>query len=300
MTTTYHALPVDGLDVLGEGPWWDVASGRLLWVDIKGHRIRSARLDGSDATAFATSSEPGFVVPDEDGRFVVGLRDGLWLLDESGAPLRQLMTPDYDTTTNRINDGKTDRAGRVWFGTMEDVEKTPSSAFYRMDRGVVTRRFGGLVTSNGLGWSPDDTVMYHTDSLTRSIYAYDFDAATGSMRNRRVFALDPLDCVPDGLTVDAEGCVWAAKWDGGRLLRYAPDGSVVARVDVPVARPTSCAFVGDRLDVLAVTTAQTPGAEEPLAGRVLLLDVGVTGIPERRALPATGGRDAGDPGVSNH
>jgi L-arabinonolactonase len=299
MTTRYDVLAVDGLDVLGEGPWWDVASGRLLWVDIKGHRVRSAHLDGSDATAFATSSEPGFVVPDEDGQLVVGLRDGLWLLDGSGAALRRLMAPDYDMTTNRINDGKTDRAGRVWFGTMEDLEKTPSSAVYRMDHGVTDRQFGGVITSNGLGWSPDDTVMYHTDSLTRSIYAYDFDLATGSTSNRRVFAQDPPDCVPDGLTIDAEGCVWAAKWDGGRLLRYAPNGSVVARVDLPVVRPTSCAFVGDRLDVLAVTTAQAPGTEEPLAGRVLLLDVGVTGIPERRALPANGGHDAWTPEVRN-
>ncbi len=281
----FELLPVHDRDLLGEGPWWDVQTRFLHWVDIEGRRVRRVRLDGTGEVQLGTTSEVGFAVPTVRGSLLAGLRDGLHELDATTGAARLVFPADYDTGSHRINDGKTDRRGRVWFGTKHDPETAATSSFYRFDGDGdgVQRVLDGIITSNGLGWSPDDAVMYHTDSLVRTIFAYDFDAERGGLSGRRVFAEDPGTCVPDGLTVDAEGFVWAAKWDGGVVVRYAPDGSVAARLELPVCRPTSCMFVGDRLDTLAVTSAVSPGRDEPLAGSVFLIDVGVLGLPERRA-----------------
>jgi len=279
-TAAFELLGVDDRDGLGEGPWWSVAEQRLYWVDITGHRVRSSDLDAHDVRQWATPAEVGFVVPDETGRLVLGLRNSLGRLDpatgaiDAGAVLDP--RPDH-----RLNDGKTDRQGRVWFGSMHLTETEATSRFYRLDRGGVTTVFDDVITSNGLGWSPDDSVMYYTDSKTWQIRAFDFDTETGALSNPRVFAEDPRgEYVPDGLTVDAEGCVWGAKWQGARVIRYAPDGTVLLDLRFPVSRMTSCMFVGAQLDTLAVTSARGPADDEPLAGRVFLVDPCTRGLGE--------------------
>lgn len=289
-TPRFELLAVPDRDLLGEGPWWDVETGFLHWVDIEGRRIRRARLDGSGEEQLSTATEVGFVVPTTRGSLLAGLRDGLYEIDSATGAASIAFQADYDSGSHRINDGKTDRRGRVWFGTKHDPETAASSSFYRYDTDGVERLFDGFITSNGLGWSPDDQVMYHTDTLRRTIFAYDFEPERGVLSGRRIFAEDPGTYVPDGLTVDGEGFVWAAKWDGGLVVRYAPDGSVAQRLEMPVSRPTSCMFVGDGLDTLAVTSAAAPGRDEVLAGSVFLIDVGVSGLPERRAaMPAGSG-----------
>ena len=278
-TASYDVLDVDR-DGLGEGPWWSVAEQRLYWVDITGRRVRTATLDSQGVREWATPVEVSLVVPDRTGGLVVGLTDGLARLDPATGELVSgvLVDPRPD---HRLNDGKTDRAGRLWFGSMHRTETDPSSRFYRLDGSGVTTIFSDVITSNGLGWSPDNSVMYYTDSITQQIRAFDFDPATGAMSNGRVFAQDPRgERVPDGLTVDAEGCVWGAKWNGGRVIRYAPDGTPLLDLRFPVARMTSCMFVGPGLDTLAVTSARGPQDDEPLAGRVFLVDPGTTGIAE--------------------
>ena len=266
-------------DALGEGPWWSVTEQRLYWVDILGHRVRSADLDATTVREWSTPSEVGFVVPDEENHLVMGLKSGLARLDPATGTITN--GPTVETRADhRINDGKTDRAGRVWFGTMHMPETDPTSRLYRADAAGLTAQLDHITTSNGLGWSPDNTVMYYTDSIARRIQAFDFDAATGTITNPRVFAEDPPEYVPDGLTVDADGCVWAAKWNGHRVLRYAPDGCVLADYRFPVARMTSCMFAGPGLRTLVVTSAVGPAGDEPLAGRVFLLDPGVAGLAE--------------------
>lgn len=281
--TPYEALQTPHRDVLGEGPWWDAATDVLCWVDIQGRQVRRARLDGGDYTTVTLPTEVGFAVMASDDEMVVGLRDGLHRLDLSSGATTPLATLDHDARTHRVNDGKTDPQGRVWFGTMRIDESAPTGALYRYDLDGLHHVLDGVTISNGLGWSPDRQVMYYTDSPTRQILAFDLDEGAAGLSGRRVFAEDPEGQVPDGLTVDVEGCVWGAKWDGGAVVRYAPDGREIARVELPVARVTSCAFVGERRDVLAVTTARTPGKDEPLAGRVLLVDVRVAGPAEARA-----------------
>lgn len=276
----FELLDIDDRDQLGEGPWWSTAEQRLYWVDILGHRVRAADLDARQVEQWNTPEEVGFVVPDDGGGLVVGLRSGLGRLDMASGQIER-WAPVDDRADHRLNDGKTDRWGRVWFGSMHLPETEPTSRFYRGDAGGITTIFDDIITSNGLGWSPDNKVMYYTDSKTWQIRAFDFDAESGVMSNPRVFAEDPAgQFVPDGLTVDAEGCVWGAKWQGARVIRYAPDGRVLLDLRFPVDRMTSCMFVGPGLDTLAVTSARGPADDEPLAGRVFLVQPGTTGIGE--------------------
>jgi L-arabinonolactonase len=280
-TPAFELLDVQGRDHLGEGPWWSAADELLYWVDITGQLIRRARLDGSGESAIAAPSHVGFAVPDDAGTIIVGLRSGVHRLNPGTGTYELLADPGHAQHNHRINDGKTDRSGRLWFGTMHDQETEPSSDLYRFDRGSLQLVSSGIITSNGLGWSPDNSVFYHTDSITRTISAYDFDEESGSISSPRVFAQDGAAYVPDGLTVDAEGFLWSAKWDGGIVVRYAPDGSVVDELELPVSRPTSCMFVGPECRTLAVTSALPGrGLHEPLAGSVFLIDAGVAGLPE--------------------
>jgi sugar lactone lactonase YvrE len=273
---------VDSRDHLGEGPWWDAERAELLWVDILGRRVRRSTLDGLESPPLATPSEVGFAVRDADGRIVAGLSDGLAVAGPEGEQWSTIWSGDYDATRLRINDGKTDRRGRLWFGTMDREERDPVGALVSSEAGTATPRVVHVTISNGLGWSPDGARFYYTDSGARSIRVFEV-AEDGGLTGGSVFATDPAEYLPDGLTVDGEGFVWSAKWDGGRVVRYSPDGRVDRVLELPVAKPTSVAFAGPRLDTLVITSARMSDADGALAGAVLLVDPGVTGIAERPA-----------------
>ncbi|PJJ63235.1 sugar lactone lactonase YvrE [Compostimonas suwonensis] len=284
----FELLGVDDRDALGEGPWWDTIGERLWWVDIRGAVIRNATLDGVEAARLQAPSSVGFAVPDDTGGLFAGLRDGLYR-HTAVAGWRQVWAGDYDSSDHRVNDGKSDRHGNLWFGTMHDPETEQSSAFYRTVDGRVERVFSGVTTSNGLGWAPDGGTFYYTDSLARKIWAFDCDPESGALSNRRVFAEDPRGYVPDGLTVDADGAVWAAKWDGGKIVRYRPDGTTDVELRLPVRRPTSAMFVGADLSTLAVTSANLTPDDGELAGAVFLIPTTTSGLPQTRARVAPEG-----------
>jgi len=287
--SAWEVLGVTGPDRLGEGPWWDAATGRLWWIDILGHRIRCADLDGREEPPIDTGSDVGFAVPDEDGGIIAGLREGLFRLAARGGTWARLWQADYDASEHRLNDGKTDRRGRIWFGSMHDRESRPSAHLYRAAEDGCRAVLDGVSTSNGLGWSPDNRTFYYTDSPTHRIWAFDYDLDDGTIANRRVFAEDRPDRFPDGLTVDAEGCVWGAKWNGASVVRYRPDGRVDAEFELPVRKPTSVGFCGPDLSVLAVTSAGLEPGDGDLAGAVFLLQTSTRGLPETRAtVPAAG------------
>ena len=177
-----------------------------------------------------------------------------------------------------------DRRGRFWAGTLAPGA---TSSLYRLDPDLTVHTMEtGITASNGIGWSPDNRTMYFTDTRRKTIYAYDFDAATGSIGNRRPLIFTPEeDGVPDGLTVDSEGFIWSARWGGWKVSRYDPSGKLEREVRLPVQYPTSCAFGGDRLDELYVTSARTRVSEEqihdqPFAGDLLRLRTGIRGLPE--------------------
>jgi sugar lactone lactonase YvrE len=269
---------------LGEGPRWDAATGTLLWVDIPARLVH--RYD--PAAGADTSQEVGDVVslalPRKRGGVVVGLPDGLHLLD--GRPSTLVAPIEAQRRDTRTNDGACDPVGRLWVGTMALDERSPVAGLYRVDPDMsVTAVLAGTTITNGLGWSPDGTRFYFIDSPTRRVDVFDFDLVMGKLENRRPLAAVEVEgAVPDGLTVDAEGCLWVALHGGWGLRRYSPDGELLGTVDLPVARVTSCCFGGEGLRDLYVTTrreglSEAEHAAQPLAGALLRLDVGVGGLP---------------------
>lgn len=277
-------VAVAGPAELGEGPRWDAASATLLWVDILGRAVH--RLDpvsGHDEVVPAPDVV-SLALPRAAGGVVVGLPGGLQVLQDGA--FEPLVAIEAGVAGNRTNDGACDPQGRLWVGTMALDERSPSAGLYRVDTGLaVTKVIGGTTISNGLGWSPDGDRFYFIDSPTRRVDVFDVDSAAGEIEHRRPLAtVHVRGAVPDGLSVDAEGCVWVALHGGWGLLRYSPEGELVGHVDLPVAKVTSCCFGGPALRDLYVTTRRqslsaADLAEQPLAGALLRLDPGVAGQP---------------------
>ncbi len=272
---------------LGEGPVWSAADRRLAFVDI----LAPAIILADPATgAFESRAMPeliGAVVPRRRGGWVAAMQSGIKAVDLANGAVRPLASPEADKPGNRFNDAKCDRRGRFWAGTLA-IDATPGhGALYRLDAdGRCAKVDAGFHISNGMGWSPDDSRFYFTDSGARRIYLYDFDAETGAVAGRRTFTQLPEGVgSPDGMTVDAEGFVWSAHWDGWCVTRYDPDGRVDRVINLPVPRPTSCCFGGPDLATLYVTSARIrlsaqQLAEAPLSGAVFAVQAGVRGLPE--------------------
>lgn len=271
---------------LGEGPLWSAAERALYWLDIKNPRILRYEPETGARTEIAMPEEIGCLVPRRDGGFVAGLRSGFAFVDlaDGVATVRPIVAPEPDLPGNRMNDGKCDARGRLWAGTMDDACKEPTGSLYRLDPDLsLTRMDTGYVVTNGPAFSPDGATMYHNDSIAGTILAFDCDPESGRIESRRVFAHTP-DGSPDGMTVDAEGCVWCAIWGGWKVVRLTPDGAVDRAIELPAAQVTSCAFGGDDLRTLYVTTASTglspaERAEQPLAGGLFACATGIEGLP---------------------
>jgi sugar lactone lactonase YvrE len=261
---------------LGEGACWDDQTQSLYWVDIPAarvHRLSGARVHsswdvGRPASAVATRVSGGLVVAGGHGFVALDPLTGE-VTELAEAPGR----PD-----TRMNDGKCDRAGRFYAGSMAADESPGKGSLFRLDTdGSVTELLTGIGISNGLGWSPDDRLMYYTDSLDYRVDVLDYDLASGQMGERRPFvALGSGDVMPDGMTVDSEGGVWVAVWGGGVVQRYDPDGCLTSVARLPAANVTSCAFGGPGLDQLYITTAAGPGRS---AGSLFTCAAGVAGLP---------------------
>lgn len=269
---------------LGEGPVWDQSSGQLLWIDIVSHRLFRTVLATGRTDSLCLPHPVGVVVPRAIGGYMAALEDGFWSLDdEDGA--ERVAAVEADDPGTRFNDGACDPQGRFWAGTMAWDGSAGQGSLYRLDGdGTVTRILEGVGISNGLGWSPDGTTMYYSDSLTGRIDAFDFDARDGSISRRRPFVTLSREMgVPDGLCVDAEGGVWLATWGGWCVRRYLPDGSADVVLRLPVAQVSSCAFGGDDLGLLFVTTAREgltsdERRAQPLAGRLFRAEPGIRGL----------------------
>src|ERR1700730_646443 len=232
---------------LSEGPRWDAGRRELLWVDVLAGRLHRARPGAGGQLevlqTFQVHCHLGAAAPAADGGYVLAAGSGVLPVDDAGA-VRELAQPEAGRTDVRMNDGACDPQGRFWAGTMAYDEAPGAGSLYRLELdGRCTLVLTGLTISNGIGWSPDGATMYLADSGTGDIDASDFDPATGDLSRRRTVAhVTAANAVPDGLTVDDRGDIWAALWNGGALARYPPDGSLAATVPLPVDRPTSCAF----------------------------------------------------------
>jgi len=262
---------------LGEGPVWDSRDQSLYWVDIPESRVHQIAADGS-LSSWDTGQPVGTVVPRASGGLAVAVRDGFMALDPVSGTLTTLAEVERDQPGNRMNDGACDRAGRFYAGTMAFDETPEAGALYRLDPDLgVTRLLTGVGISNGIGWSPDERLMYYIDSQVHRVDVFDYDPATGQIDGRRPFAeVGGGGVVPDGLTVDADGGVWVAVWGGYAVLHHDPAGNVIEAVDLPAERVSSCVFGGPDLDRLYITTAAGPGES---AGALFVCEPGVTGQP---------------------
>lgn len=276
--------------LLSEGPRWDARREELLWVDIIASRLHRARL-GADSlldevVSIQFDRNVGAAAPAAGGGYVLAAGGGFLFADESGN-VRELAQPEAGRDDVRMNDGACDAQGRFWAGTMAYDESPGSGVLYRLELdGSCTTVLAGLTISNGIGWSPDGSAMYLSDSGTGTIDAFDFDGSTGAIGGRRpIVHLTEPGVAPDGLTVDDEGCLWVALWGGGEVRRYSPEGSRLATIAFPVDRPTSCAFGGPAGRTLFVTTArhgleESALVQQPDTGRVFRVDgLEVSGPP---------------------
>lgn len=283
-------------DLLGECPLWNEKEQALYWIDIRRPAIRRLDHASGRVDTWAMPDLVGSIAFADDGRLLVALRERIVLYDLAAEAMQTIAIPSVHPFGHRFNDGRCDRQGRFWVGTMHHETRAPEGFLYRLDR----RRepapdyhfepvevMSGICIPNSLAFSPDGKTMYFADSLQYSIFAYDYDPESGQASRRRVFARTVPPAFPDGSTVDADGYLWNAEFNAWRVVRYAPDGRIDRSIEVPAQRPTCCAFGGPDLDVLYVTSASwhlraDEFNEQPLAGALLALDVGARGVAEPR------------------
>jgi L-arabinonolactonase len=273
----------------GESPVWVPEERALYWCDIPGKTLN--RFDPATGAnrVWSVPEEVGSFALREKGGLVAALRSGFALIDLERGAIERLVDPEADRPENRFNDGRCDRQGRFWAGTMNEPRTARSGALYRLDADHRCHRAADdVMVANGLAFSPDDRLMYWSDSRALTIWVFDFDAASGEIANRRVFArLEPHQGGPDGAAVDAEGGYWSACYRGARVMRFRPDGTIERKIRLPVSRVTMCAFGGPDLRTLYITTAcggmsAEERRREPLAGGIFALEVDVQGLPEPR------------------
>jgi sugar lactone lactonase YvrE len=280
------AIALDVRAELGEGPIWDRGRGTLLFVDIPPGEVHEFDPASGIHRVFEVGQPIGALTPTVKGDWLIAARDGFIRLDPATGATRLVAVVEADRPDNRMNDGYCDARGRYWAGTLSMTREREAGALYQLDPGLrVTRMLDRVTTSNGIDWSPDQRLMYYVDTGTRRIDLFDFDLAGGLISNRRAFVDIPeREGKPDGLIVDADGCVWLALWGGGAVRRYAPDGRLVGTIALPVTHPTKCAFGGPDLSDLFITSAREPLSDaervsQPHAGSVLHCRPGVQGRP---------------------
>ena len=288
------ALPGVPPSLLGESPLWHPAEQVLYWCDIPGHQVNRFDPASGAYRQWAFDTDVACCAPLQDGGLLVALRDSLVRFDPTTGASKPLVNAPYDSALERFNDGKADPQGRFWVGTIYEPRDPPRAALYRFADGRLAKMASDITVSNGLAWSPDAGTLYWADTNAHTVCAMDFDVGAGSISRRRVFAQFPVRAAdqplatyggrPDGAAVDAEGGYWVAMFEGARLLRFAPDGTLTREVALPVRCPTMPCFGGPDLKTLYITTARekrpaTELAREPLAGCVLQMRIDVPGLP---------------------
>jgi len=272
-------------NILGEGPLWNPKEGAIYWVDIVGRKIQRYDPATGKYESFNTPYQTGFIAFREKGGMVCGTENGFYFCNPGSGEIEFITHPEEGKEGARFNDGKVDRMGRLWAGTMTPHDAT--SALYRLDTNLKVSKMVDKVTiSNGIGWSPDNSLMYYADSNRYVIYCFDFDIQSGEISNRRTFAqMDASQGVPDGLTVDSEGYVWCAIYNGWKVMRFTPGGEISTEIKMPVSRPSSCTFGGVGMDELYITSISEglsthQKEKEPLAGDLFKVRTKTKGIPE--------------------
>lgn len=271
--------------VLGEGPVWVQRESALYWVDIEGRKVFRLGEQGK-VEQWNTPFRVGSLAPRAGGGFIAGTDEGLAEVDLAAGRFSIVHHPEAHLPDNRFNDGKVDRAGRFWAGTMDDKQQHATGTLYRIEPGFSCEAVDeNYRITNGPAFSPSGDIMYHNDSARQVTYAFDLDG-DGNATNRRLFAkYGEGDGFPDGLTVDAEGCLWIAFWGGWCVRRYSPGAECLCKIELPVEQPSSCAFGGSGLDRLYITSAsigldESALAVQPQAGGLFMVSPGARGVAE--------------------
>jgi sugar lactone lactonase YvrE len=286
-------LIVDARNAVGECPVWVPEENALFWVDIPAGGLQRWSAETGHVEAWKTPEMLACIARHPDGGWVAGMESGFFHLhahNDGSLDSEPLAYVDHARADMRLNDGRCDRQGRFWAGSMvlNMGANAANGTLYRYSagqRGPLAAQLGGFIVPNGLGFSPDGRTMYLSDShpLVQQIWAFDYDIDSGTPSNRRVFVnMNQYGGRPDGAAVDAEGCYWICANDAGLIHRFTPDGRLDRSLTVPVKKPSMCAFGGSRLDTLFVTSIR-PGDdhdEQSHAGGVFALNPGVTGLPE--------------------
>jgi sugar lactone lactonase YvrE len=279
-------LIVDAKNRLGESAMWHPREQVLYWIDARAPALYRLEARGS-VTTIPLPAMAGAVVPRKSGGIAIALQHGFHTLDTRTGQLTLIVDPEPDLTDNRINDGSCDRMGRFWAGTQHLTIREPRGSLYRLDSDHTVRNMlHGITVTNMVRFSPDDRTLYYADTYSDLMYALDFSLPDGTISNRRVFVdTSSHPGHPDGSALDADGCLWNAEYGGSRVVRYTPKGKIDRTIEFPVTQPTSCCFGGPNLDTLYVTSATQriePDklAQQPLAGGLFAVHVGVKGLPE--------------------
>lgn len=293
MATDKFEVVHDAPMLVGESPIWHEVESALYWVDIEGLTVNRLHAASGKFTSWKMGSNPSALAIDDNNCLVVATRQGLLRLNTTDGAETPIADAPYDPSKVRFNDGRVDPAGRFWIGTMYEPRDQPAAEMFVLDQDRLRRAWsGGMTNSNGLAWSLDGRTMYHADTTSHRIDCYDYDPATGQQSNRRTLLTFPSDKGapdyggrPDGATMDAEGFYWVAMFEGGRVLRIAPDGRIDREVRLPLKCPTAVAFGGPDLRTLYITSASHGRSSEeiaqyPLTGKVLALKVDVAGREE--------------------
>ncbi len=280
-------LLIDAHALVGEGPIWDADANVLWWVDIMGSKLYAYDPETGENREWDVGQHVGTVVQRASGGLMLALRDGFAAYDPASGALEMLVDPEAHLPGNRFNDGKCDPAGRLWAGTMAYEDQSDQGSVYRLDTDhSVHKMIENIGISNGIIWSLDATTMYYTDSLDFAIRAYDYDVETGDIVNERIIIDIPEEMgFADGFTIDEEGMLWVAHFQGRRVRRWNPDtAAVLAEIELPTSGVTACAFGGPNLDTLYITSASyrlsdEEKAQEPHAGGLFVAEPGARGIP---------------------
>jgi D-xylonolactonase len=276
----------DARAALGEGPLWSMREQALYWVDILNHRLHRYGPQQQKAT-WQFDEEISAVAERADRPgLIVTLRHGFAFFDPATEKLERLLEPEQHLPGNRFNDGKCDRAGRFWAGTMDFGVERPTGSLYRLSPDLRLETIDtGYVVTNGPTWSIDQKIMYYNDTVNGRVHAFDFDLNSGEARNKRLFLqLTPEEGKPDGMTTDAEGGIWLAQWGASKVTRRDAIGQVLQTIDLPCSQITSCAFGGPNLSTLYITSAAVGLSDaqlkrEPLAGGLFAIELMIPGVP---------------------
>jgi L-arabinonolactonase len=278
-----------GNSVLGENPLWDTETGCVWSIDCMSRKLFRHDPAGSTQVEFLLPRTPGSFAFRSNGGMLMAYRRGLALIEPGTPMLVDVPSPQIDFAKDVFNDGKCDRRGRFWVGTMDREVQAPIGALYRVDPDLTVHRMAdGITLSNGIAWSPDNRTLYHCDSRPGLVWAYDYDIETGTIANRRVLVdFATRKGAPDGCTVDADGGLWVAEIGAGKVVRFDATGRETGAVSVPVTRPTSVIFGGADMRTMFIASmrfslSDDEQRQQPEAGSVFAVNAGVAGLPEVR------------------